>query len=578
MNQENKTFIKGKDEYLEASIKKMYEKLADLGFKIEIVSRLNPVEHVHSVHIRDRECHLLFTNGKGACEKSALASALGEFFERLSCNYFFADYYIGEQSSFDFVHYPNEKWFALDDDAVRKALLDEDLWEYYNPEGELLAEELLDFNSGESEKGICALPFERVCDKKSIYFPVNILGNLYVSNGMAAGNTPAEARVQALCEILERYVKNKIIAEGISLPLIPQSVLETYTHIQKSIQMIEKSGFSLRICDASLGGKYPAISVTLINPQDGSVFASFGSHPCFEVALERTVTELLQGRELDNLDDFQVPSFNLDEVASSENLETHFINATGLISYEFFKERSDYEFVDWNYDSDTQDEFEYLSELIHDENRDIYIADYEHLGIYACRVIVPNMSEIYPVEDLVWSNNNEGATFREALLSLRHLTSEQYRYLLESLEDHEVQDILKVSEFIGIVPDAQSAFETLRVGELKAMIYLVLGDLKEALEWVYWSLHVSDFTQERKKHYNCLSALLEITIDEDKESCGYEKALVMMYGDAQVLTCKELIQGRKSFYGLKSTGLDLKVFKAHTSLLYMYEKVQKIKA
>jgi ribosomal protein S12 methylthiotransferase accessory factor len=36
---------------------------------------------------------------------------------------------------------------------------------------------------------------------------MNIIGNLYVSNGMSAGNTITEARVQALSEIFERSVK-----------------------------------------------------------------------------------------------------------------------------------------------------------------------------------------------------------------------------------------------------------------------------------------------------------------------------------------------------------------------------------
>lgn len=340
---------------------------------------------------------------------------------------------------------------------------------------------------------------------------------------------------------------------------------------------MQENGFFLRIADASLGGQYPVISVTLINPRDGSVFASFGAHPCFEVALERTVTELLQGRELNQLDDFQVPSFNLDEVASAENLETHFINATGLLSYDFFREKSDFEFVDWNYDSDTISEFEYLSELIHKKNRDIYIADYKHLGVYACRIIIPGMSEIYPVEDLLWSNNSEGATFREALLSLEHLSSDQYAYLLESLEEYEVQDIVKVSEFIGLVPDVGSAFEILIVGELKAMLYLALRDFEQALVWVKYSLHVGAFNKKRQRHYNCLSALLEITIDEDKESYDYEKALGLMYGPSTVLTCKELIQGKKFFYGLQSSRLSLKGFEAHAKLLQAYAKIQKAK-
>ncbi|MBS0310977.1 MAG: 30s ribosomal protein S12 methylthiotransferase accessory protein YcaO, partial [Proteobacteria bacterium] len=58
-------FIPGKDASLEASIATLQSKLEAIGFHIEERSWLNPVEGVWSVHIRDRDCPLLFTNGKG---------------------------------------------------------------------------------------------------------------------------------------------------------------------------------------------------------------------------------------------------------------------------------------------------------------------------------------------------------------------------------------------------------------------------------------------------------------------------------------------------------------------------------
>lgn len=113
------TFIPGKDAALEDSIERFQNKLQALGFDIEEASWLNPVPNVWSVHIRDKECALCFTNGKGASKKAALASALGEYFERLSTNYFFADFYLGEQvANGDFVHYPNEKWFPIQGDQL----------------------------------------------------------------------------------------------------------------------------------------------------------------------------------------------------------------------------------------------------------------------------------------------------------------------------------------------------------------------------------------------------------------------------------------------------------------------------
>ena len=208
---EHKTRILGKDLPLEDTIKNMTEMLKELGIKIEIASWRNIVPNVWSVHIRDAESPMCFTNGKGSTKESALCSALGEYMERISCNYFYNDHYLGEElSNEDFVHYPNEKWFAAEpEDLIPEGLMDDTFFKIYNPDGELLAGHLYDTNSGRIDRGVVALPFVRQSDKEKIYIPVSLIGNLFVSNGMSAGNTIVEARVQALSEIFERAVKNR---------------------------------------------------------------------------------------------------------------------------------------------------------------------------------------------------------------------------------------------------------------------------------------------------------------------------------------------------------------------------------
>lgn len=63
--------------------------------------------------MRDRDCPILFTNGKGATRLACLASALGEFFERLSTNYCWTHFYLGpDVAERKHVHYPQEKWFV----------------------------------------------------------------------------------------------------------------------------------------------------------------------------------------------------------------------------------------------------------------------------------------------------------------------------------------------------------------------------------------------------------------------------------------------------------------------------------
>ena len=579
----SQTFIPGKDAALEDSIARFQQQLRDLGFNIEEASWLNPVPNVWSVHIRDKDCPLCFTNGKGASKKAALASALGEYFERLSTNYFFADFYLGKSIAHgDFVHYPNEQWFPLpDDDSLPQGILDAHLRAFYDPENELSASTLVDLQSGNAERGICALPFTRQSDDATVYIPMNIIGNLYVSNGMSAGNTANEARVQGLSEVFERHIKNRIIAEAISLPTIPNSVLQRYPGVVEAIATLEKEGFPILAYDASLGGNYPVICVVLFNPSNGTCFASFGAHPDFGVALERTVTELLQGRGLKDLDVFTPPSFDNDDVADHANLETHFIDSSGLISWDLFKTEADYPFVDWSFKGSTEQEFATLMAIFHKENKEVYIADYEHLSVYACRIIVPGMSDIYPADDLLLANNNMGVHLRETILSLPGSQWEKQAYLdlITQLDDEGFDDFTRVRELLGLATGKNNGWLTLRIGELKAMLALAGGDLEQALIWAEWTqdFNSSVFSPSRSNYYRCLQTLLTLALDEEREPSQYYDAFVKMYGSDTVEAASAAIAGEQCFYGLFDVDDTFSTLPAHQSLLAAYEKLQAAK-
>ena len=578
------TFIPGKDAALEESIEKFQQKLTALGFNIEEASWLNPVPNVWSVHIRDKDCPQCFSNGKGASKKAALASALGEYFERLSTNYFWTDFYLGQDiANGDFVHYPNEKWFPIEDEALLpQGILDDRLFDHFDPNQELTPELLVDLQSGNYERGIVALPYVRQSDQQTVYIPQSIISNLYVSNGMSAGNSQFEARVQGLSEVFERYVKNKIIAEAISLPLIPQEVMARYPSIQAAIDKLEQEGFPILAYDASLGGKYPVICVILLNPTNGTCFASFGAHPKFQVALERTVTELLQGRSLKDLDVFSPPSFNNDDVAEHANLETHFIDSSGLISWDLFKETPDYEFADWNFSGkDTHEEYDNLMAIFRAEKKDVYIMDYNHLDVYACRIIVPGMSDIYPADDLIYANSNMGMDWREILLDLPHFhhDPETYQELLDELDEQGIDDATRVREFIGIVAPKASGWTTLRIGELKSMLSLALGDLAMALDWANWTYNMNSsvFTAERANYYRCLINSLELFMDSQRDPQQYRMVFEKMYGKDAVAFAWGAIQGGNPFYNLPASDETLANFSEHQKLLAAYAKLQKAK-
>ncbi|TCN84675.1 30S ribosomal protein S12 methylthiotransferase accessory factor YcaO [Shewanella fodinae] len=577
------TYIPGKDEALETSINTMQQRLANLGFDIEQASWLNPIPNVWSVHIRDRNCPACFSNGKGASRDAALASALGEYFERLACNYFFADFHLGEAlANAPFVHYPNERWFPVNDTRP-EGLLDDYLWRHYDPQQDLDIATLIDVQSGNPQRGICALPFERQSDGELVYIPMNIIGNLYVSNGMSAGNSKTEARTQALSECFERYVKNKIIAECISLPEIPTEVLARFPKVQQAIAALEAEGFPITCFDASLGGRYPVICVTLFNPQNGGCFASFGAHPRFEVALERTVTELLQGRSLKDLDIFPSPSFDNDEVADHTNLETHFIDSSGLVSWDLFRETADYPFSDWNFSGSTEEEFAHLLAKFQDEDAEVYIADYSHLQTYACRILVPGYSEIYPVDDLSFANNNRAMRLRSLIEQWLQVPTDAHKaeQVLAEIDALDLDEFQPLDQLLCIAVDANSAWATLRIGELRCLLALALNELQDAQDWAQWTVDfnaygISAEKQPRLRFYHALLALLQMQA-EDREPEEYLPKFRRLFTEHDVTLALQHINGQIAAYDLPKTG-GLLSFNKHQSLLQAYAKLQKAKA
>lgn len=584
VDENSQTFIPGKDLPLEKTIATLSGLIANLGMKVEVASWRNIVPNVWSLHLRDSQSQLCFTNGKGATKESALASALGEFIERLNCNFFYNDQFWGEELAHaDFVHYPNERWFQPGPkDELPGGLLDEHCLAIYNPDGELRGSHLYDTNSGNIERGICAIPYVRQSDGVEVFFPSNLIENLFLSNGMSAGNTLAEAQVQCLSEIFERAVKREIIEGEMALPDVPHEVLAKYPSILAGIEALEEQGFPVLVKDASLGGQFPVINVTLMNPRTGGVFASFGAHPNFAVALERTLTELLQGRSFEGLNDLARPTFSSHAVTEPNNSVEHFIDSSGVVSWRFFSAKADYDFVEWDFtdngNNSNAQEAELLFGLLQDMGKEVYMAVFEHLGATACRILVPGYSEVYPVDDLIWDNTNKALFFREDILNLHRLNDDELAALVERLEESELDNYTDIKTLIGIEFDENTAWGQLTILELKLLIYLALQHFEEALELVEEFLQFNDNTVERELFYQALNAALEVTLDDDLEMDDYEPNLRRMFGDERMEAVLGSIAGSVRFYGLTPTSMQLEGLDKHLRLLDSLKKLHAARA
>ncbi|OZA03505.1 MAG: OsmC domain/YcaO domain-containing protein, partial [Polynucleobacter sp. 24-46-87] len=386
-----------------------------------------------------------------------------------------------------------------------------------------------------------------------------------------------EAQVQCLSEIFERAVKREILEGEIALPDVPQEVLAKYPSILAGIQSLEEQGFPVLVKDASLGGIYPVMCVTLMNPRTGGVFASFGAHPSLGLALERSLTELLQGRSLEGLNDLPAPTFSSEAVTEPNNFVEHFIDSSGIVSWRFFSAKPAYEFVEWDFTGHGEDsnvaEAATLFEILAKLGKESYVAIYDQLGAIACRILVPGYSEVYPIEDLVWDNTNKALLFRNDILNLHQLDDSSLDALLERLESNELDEYGDIATLIGVEFDENTPWGQLTVLELKLQIHLALQNFEPAQELVGAFLQYNDNTVERRLFYQALNAVLEILLDDELELADYEMNFRRMFGDERMGAVFGSIDKSVRFYGLTPTSIKLEGLDRHHRLMDSYKKL-----
>jgi ribosomal protein S12 methylthiotransferase accessory factor len=329
--------------------------------------------------------------------------------------------------------------------------------------------------------------------------------------------------------------------------------------------------------DASLGGTYPVMCVTLMNPRTGGVFASFGAHPSFEVALERSLTELLQGRSFEGLNDLPPPSFVSNAVTEPNNFVEHFIDSSGVVSWRFFSAKANFDFVEWDFsgqgENSNAEEAATLLGILEDMGKEVYIAVHDQLGAIACRILVPGYSEIYPVEDLIWDNTNKALSFRADILNLHRLDDSSLEALLERLNNSELDEYSDIGTLIGIEFDENTDWGQLTVLELKLLIHLALQQFEEAHELVGAFLQYNDNSVERRLFYQALNVVLEVMLDDELELDDYVVNFRRMFGNPRMDAVLGSVDGSVRFFGLTPTSMKLEGLDRHHRLMDSYRKL-----
>jgi len=419
--------------------------------------------------------------------------------------------------SIDEILYNNEKWlevftFEVKDLNEKRSLLER--WK------------VADYLSGE-KPDFAALPYFNITENSIYYIPAIMLIGRYGSNGMCAGNTVEEALVQGISEVIERHVNFKIIDEEITPPTIPESyIIERYPNIYKMIKELEQRGqFKVIVKDCSLGQGFPCVGIIFLNKKHGTYFVKFGVHPIFEIALERCMTELMQGRKIDDLSWMVKFSYaeNAD-ISKFKNKYNIFCQGFGYYPTAFFMEDYSYEFSEFMYSGDgsNKEMLLYLIHILQDKGYNILIRDVSFLGFPSFHVVVPFFSE---ANDSNLNSINVIAGRKSAssiLMNLEDACNEELQEVINYMNTTEY------NPFDSIVESLHRSFSTyfpwykIKRDLFMCSAYYKMRQFRKAYDTIdhFLKSFAMDLGEKSLAYYSCvrdyIGACIEGTKQEDK--------------------------------------------------------------
>lgn len=394
------------------------------------------------------------SNGKGTKRSYALASAYGELMERLQ-NLILLPVERFDRESLEkegFLYFPDERTVSVDevvnaDDCfsrmVYRDFYRERLMLECGPEERRrVVEAYLETESRQADDKLITWPFYSVKEDRSIDLWNRFVSYLHGSNGMCAGNTPAEALVQGLSEIFERYASTQVLAGGIIPPDIPAEEYRRYAGIAAQIDEIEAMGpFRILVKDCSLGLKLPVCAVILVDNNRQRYCCSFGCHPNLPVAVERCLTELLQGYTPNaGEEDSRLLPLDTDARGMDPYLNVHNMhcNGMGILPPGFFTAQPSYAYSSFEDMSgaDNMAMLRFCIDLALGIAPDVMIRDVSYLGFPAYQIIVPGISH-YPTTQRLLRMDAAYASLQDLEYYRTHNDPASLKRLLVGLNRHE---------------------------------------------------------------------------------------------------------------------------------------------
>lgn len=378
-----------KDDSPENTVAKILKILADCGLETQEEWNDSGIRTCHSLHVSVKGTAAA-TNGKGVTPQLARASGYAELMERLQS---------GTASM---------RELKLNDAVtLTRQQLQENCGAWFEAIAQnasafqndpVSADKVLQtaLDSERSDDSVTALPFVNMNRGEMTYFPQKLIYRLYLTNGLAAGNTPEEALVQGFSEIIERYNQGKLLTGKAVPPTIPDDYLRQFSAAWEAIEEIRAAGLDVLIKDCSLGEPYPVIAAAVINRETNAYHIHLGASPIFEIALERSLTELFQGHHLKDVAVVRNVHTAKNKKRDIYDIYCGWINNTGSYPIEFFNGTPTYAFKPFpdHAGESNRDLLRFILDYLDEKGKTMLVRDYSVLGFRSYRIIVPGMSEL----------------------------------------------------------------------------------------------------------------------------------------------------------------------------------------
>lgn len=509
--------------------------------------------HSH-LHIANQEL-LQFgiqTNGKGMSPAYSLASAYAEMMERLQNCMLLGGRERATKAYLKTI--PSDKLYRKkleDADAVLDYATFSDeqrisLIDYFNsPDCVFLENQkhfILEHGSTDFLKNfqLTCVPFFDVFHKKDILIPLGVYTS---SNGMCAGNTPAEALVQGFCEIFERYALRKIMLEECVPPQIPLEYFEG-TAIYRKIQKLQNR--KIIVLDCSFGMKLPVIGTLIIDTVHYKYRLMIAGASTATVALERCLTEHFQSSH---------PEESMHDLFSYKQFPNRTAYESRLINYLYsvnrgdgemdviriLTRRPDYDFIGFHtlVGNSHEEELNYIiHQILLTNHFDCYIRDNSILGFPSYHIYIPKMSEVFGVynDDDKYYGMWE-YYYSSGILDLKNQTNT----FIHQLADNYVNSRKNARGFettvFGNFLYNQSTLENTPDSTLfLATLYLQCNDYEKAYQQLKKFVENLDADKDAamRPYFNCCLRYLELKLKDD-DSEMIKTALCVVFDESLVL-------------------------------------------